>query len=599
MATTDKDLQAQLAGAHATIKEGQTTGNQAAIDKGMAEQSAILKDNGIIYPTGNKGANVDTSTTPLPKSWGGTGISSGGSSSSGKSSSSTSSSGSATVQYKAPQASNVKFSTEELMETVGSVKEQVTDPLKSSSAGDITSQLVQNAEDSFDIAKQQQESRIDYAVQQGVTELERAQEDAQEQFDTQQKQVDIDEARAMDNQALYAEARGDRGGIGRAQYAQIQNTAMNNRRAINSARTKLATDTARQIADLRAQGEFQKADALLQLTQSHLAQLADIQKWGAEFTLQEHQFNAQLDMWASDFAMQATQLGIQVDQWVAEFNQQNAQFATQVNQWNTEFNQQREQWLTSQQNAAKENLAQAGVQAATLGMDVTPAQQAAMKELYGYDETWVAATQAAYTSTQTSDATAKAQKAAADRCEQYVSVGLTPDPEDVKLAGWSDRYVQARVEEYKRKNTKATDSGNNTKTALTYQGLYDGGYRTAGDAYAYLISQGYTATEAQNIVDYYSEWLGSRTPEVDVEARWDGKTGYAHIMTGQDNGVFGTHIKEALTEAKKMLLAGKSPDEVWLWLDNKYGDEPTQLTRAGIDYLQAEIEGYKKLGGGN
>lgn len=78
MAKTDKTLQEQLTGAHATIQQGQATGNQSTVDAGMAAQSQILKDNGIVYPTGNKGAGVDTSTTPLPKSWGGTGIISGG-----------------------------------------------------------------------------------------------------------------------------------------------------------------------------------------------------------------------------------------------------------------------------------------------------------------------------------------------------------------------------------------------------------------------------------------------------------------------------------------------------------------------------------------
>ena len=77
-----KSLAEQLKDAHATITDGQASGNQATVDAGMAAQGQILKDNGIIYPTGNKGAGVDTSV-PLPKSW--TGGSSGGGSSSGES----------------------------------------------------------------------------------------------------------------------------------------------------------------------------------------------------------------------------------------------------------------------------------------------------------------------------------------------------------------------------------------------------------------------------------------------------------------------------------------------------------------------------------
>ena len=46
----------------------------------------------------------------------------------------------------------------------------------------------------------------------------------------------------------------------------------------NQAQTKLSTDTARQIADLRAQGEFEKADALLELNQTYLSKLMEIQQ---------------------------------------------------------------------------------------------------------------------------------------------------------------------------------------------------------------------------------------------------------------------------------------------------------------------------------
>ena len=104
-------------------------------------------------------------------------------------------------------------------------------------------------------AREQQEKSIDYATNQGVAELQRAQEDAKQAYQTQRNQVAAAEQRALDNQALYAESRGDRGGIGAAQYAAIQNTAAINTLAVNQQQTKLATDTARQIADLRARGE--------------------------------------------------------------------------------------------------------------------------------------------------------------------------------------------------------------------------------------------------------------------------------------------------------------------------------------------------------
>ncbi len=135
----------------------------------------------------------------------------------------------------------------------------------------------------------QQNQKIDYTVQQAVDELTRAQEDAQKGFTSQRNQINIDEAQARDAQVLYAAARGDRGGITGRQYNSISNTAANNRAAVAEAQQKLATDTARQIADLRAQGEFEKADALLQIAQQQLAQLWELQKYNDNLSLQEQQ----------------------------------------------------------------------------------------------------------------------------------------------------------------------------------------------------------------------------------------------------------------------------------------------------------------------
>lgn len=157
-------------------------------------------------------------------------------------------------------------------------------------------------------AQDQQTKKIDYATDQGIRELQRAEEDARAKFQTQRDQVDADEARAKDNQALYAEARGDKGGIGQAQYDSIMNTAAQNRLQVNSAQTKLSTDTARQIADLRAQGEFEKADALLTLSQNYLSQLMSLEQWALEYNLSVDQFNASLEQWKAQYEMQVSEI---------------------------------------------------------------------------------------------------------------------------------------------------------------------------------------------------------------------------------------------------------------------------------------------------
>lgn len=157
-------------------------------------------------------------------------------------------------------------------------------------------------------AQAQQRLEAEYTVSEGVKALERAEADAQQNFQVQQNINDRDERRALDNQALYMEARGDRGGIGHAQYGEIQAQAMANRQSINAARTKLATDTARQIADLRARGEFQKADALLKLSQTYLDKLTSLQQWQAEYKLGQDKFNAQLNHWQQEFELSVGQM---------------------------------------------------------------------------------------------------------------------------------------------------------------------------------------------------------------------------------------------------------------------------------------------------
>ena len=154
-------------------------------------------------------------------------------------------------------------------------------------------------------AGEKAEKRRDYATGQAVSELERAEEDAAAKFQTQRNRISAEELRALDDQALYAEARGDRGGIGQAQYGAVRNTAAVNRMAVDREQTKLSTDTARQIADLRAKGEFEQADKLLELTQSHLSELMTLKRWAEETNMSADEFNAKLAQWEADFALAA------------------------------------------------------------------------------------------------------------------------------------------------------------------------------------------------------------------------------------------------------------------------------------------------------
>lgn len=209
----------------------------------------------------------------------------------------------------------------------------------------------------FQTAQQQQTQTIDYATQQAINELLRTKSDANAVFQEQRDQIAIDEAKAKDNQALYAERRGDKGGIGAAQYDAIMATAAQNRLAVNQAQTKLATDVSRQIADLRAQGEFEKADALLSLSQQYLSQLMSLEQWAAEYNLSVAQFNASLQQWQAEFDMAVADI-------TGYYNGQPT-FKTQ-------------QWQTELQLNEQANLADQGWMFLKAGIPPTESQLAAM-----------------------------------------------------------------------------------------------------------------------------------------------------------------------------------------------------------------------------
>lgn len=162
-------------------------------------------------------------------------------------------------------------------------------------------------------AADQANGQIDYAVSQAITDLERALADAQPQFKEQAEAVAKDEMQALDNSALYAELRGDKGGIGQSQYNEIQAAAAQNRLSVQQAQTKLSTDTARQIADLRAQGEFEKADKALEISQQYLSQLINLEQWAAEFNLSAEQFNASLQQWQAEYDMAMQQFQVDTE----------------------------------------------------------------------------------------------------------------------------------------------------------------------------------------------------------------------------------------------------------------------------------------------
>ena len=149
----------------------------------------------------------------------------------------------------------------------------------------------------------QKQQQIDQTTARQTEALEQNLADSAKAARLEQNQSEAEAARALDNAALYAAARGDRGGIGESQYQAIQAAALQNRARIRSAQSELAADTARQIAQLRAQGEFQKADALLEVGQSYLSQLIKLEQWDAEFQDKQEQQELALDQWRKNYEL--------------------------------------------------------------------------------------------------------------------------------------------------------------------------------------------------------------------------------------------------------------------------------------------------------
>jgi len=185
--------------------------------------------------------------------------------------------------------------------------------------------------------RQQAILQANRAVETGTVDLQRQMQDAQKQFQAQQNQIAIDEQKALDNQALYAEARGDRGGIGQAQYNSIQNTAATNRLTVQQEQTQLATDTARQIADLRSQGEFEKANQLLSISQNYLGQLMDLYTWAKEANIGIDEFNLQVAQWEENYRLNLVDAQLEVQN--SNLNLAQAKVAQAQQRWQNEYQQ--------------------------------------------------------------------------------------------------------------------------------------------------------------------------------------------------------------------------------------------------------------------
>lgn len=156
---------------------------------------------------------------------------------------------------------------------------------------------------------QQQQNNIDQQTQQNVNKEQRSYEDSISDYQKQYRDATTNMYQGMDNAALTADVSGQRGGMATAQVNSIQNQYQRQRQSLALQQQKLATDTAREIEDLRAQGEFDKADALLKARQQQFQQLYEdavrvdenqYSDWKYDNTLEREDQSIQRDQANSD-----------------------------------------------------------------------------------------------------------------------------------------------------------------------------------------------------------------------------------------------------------------------------------------------------------
>jgi hypothetical protein len=119
----------------------------------------------------------------------------------------------------------------------------------------------------YDAYAKQQQNSIGYQTEKNVESSVRSYEDAAGDYQSQDKSLAANMYNSMDNQALMSRANGQYGGMAVAQVGAVQNDYQLQRQQLALQQQKLATDTLRDVEDLRTQGEYDKADALLKANQ--------------------------------------------------------------------------------------------------------------------------------------------------------------------------------------------------------------------------------------------------------------------------------------------------------------------------------------------
>ena len=141
---------------------------------------------------------------------------------------------------------------------------------------------------------QEAQSTANQAVTAGTETLNAGLKKGVSQYKALYEQAQRDQADQIATQRGIEANNGNRGGIGHASYGVAENTYDTEIARIGQAQRQLETDTARQIADLRAQGDYAAADAALASAQAQFQQMYEAQLRADENLRSNYEWNTTL-----------------------------------------------------------------------------------------------------------------------------------------------------------------------------------------------------------------------------------------------------------------------------------------------------------------
>lgn len=136
-----------------------------------------------------------------------------------------------------------------------------------------TNDYSQNITDQYAQFVQDYDAATEAAVQNATSQLERIRAVGERTAEENAQLAKQDSEELRRTRRAMEQNEGNRQRIGESQYGVAENAYDQQMAVIESVKNKLRTDTARQVADLRAQGDYASANAALETAQAQFRQL--------------------------------------------------------------------------------------------------------------------------------------------------------------------------------------------------------------------------------------------------------------------------------------------------------------------------------------